>query len=124
EIGNIDGIVVSVPQAWMTRQPNHQGRPKLEKIIKEKLGLPMIQLISEPVAAAAYYSHWYNNEYKTPFQGNILVCDMGGGTFDVTLCKLDENKVEVLGNDGNGIAELGKAGVYFDTKLLQLAYKR
>jgi molecular chaperone DnaK len=124
EIGNIDGIVVSVPQAWMTRQPNHTARPKLEKIFKENLSLPLVQLISEPVAAAAYYSYWYKNHYKSAFQGNVLVCDMGGGTFDVTLCKLKGTKVEVLNNDGNGISDLGKAGVYFDTKLLQSAYKR
>ncbi len=124
EIGNIEGIVVSVPQAWITRQPNHLGRPKLEKIIKDRLGLPLVQLISEPVAAAAYYGYWHKAEHKRSFKGNILVCDMGGGTFDVTLCKLDENRVEVLANDGNGISELGKAGVYFDTKLLQIAYQR
>lgn len=124
EIGDIGGVVVSVPQAWMTRQPNHKARPLLEKIIREDLGLPLVQLISEPVAAAAYYSYWYKNNYKAPFQGNLLVCDMGGGTFDVTLCKLKGTKVEVLNNDGNGISNLGKAGVHFDTKLLQLAYKR
>lgn len=124
EIGDIDSIVVSVPQAWLTRQPNHQGRPKLENIIKEKLKLPLIQLVSEPVAAAAYYNYWYKKESGHSFNGNILVCDMGGGTFDITLCKLTEKKVEVLKNDGNGIFDIGRAGVYFDTKLLQIAYKR
>ncbi|GIW23608.1 MAG: hypothetical protein KatS3mg068_2615 [Candidatus Sericytochromatia bacterium] len=124
EIGDIEEIVVSVPQAWITRQPNHQGRPKLEKIIKEKLNLPLLQLVSEPVAAATYYTYWYREKYKDFLKGNILVCDMGGGTFDVTLCKVNENKIEVLSNDGNGIFELGKAGVYFDNKLLSLAYKR
>lgn len=124
EIGEIESIVVSVPQAWLTRQPNHQGRPKLEKIIKEKLKLPLVQLVSEPVAAAAYYNYWYKKESGSSFNGNILVCDIGGGTFDVTLCKLSEKKVEVLKNDGNGIFDIGRAGVYFDTKLLQLSYKR
>lgn len=124
EIGEIDSIVVSVPQAWLTRQPNHQGRPKLEKIIKDKMNLPLIQLVSEPVAAAAYYNYWYKKESGNSFNGNILVCDMGGGTFDVTLCKLSENKVEVLKNDGNGIFDIGRAGVYFDTKLLKISNQR
>lgn len=124
EIGHIEGIVLSVPQAWLTRQANHQGRPKLEKILKENLKLPLIQLISEPVAAAAYYSNWHKEEYNDFFDGNLLVCDMGGGTFDVTLCKLSKNKVEVIMNDGNGLFEIGKAGVYFDTEILKLAYKR
>ncbi len=124
EVGDIESIVVSVPQAWLTRQPNHQGRPKLEKIIKEKMNLPLIQLVSEPVAAAAYYNYWYKKEAGESFEGNILVCDMGGGTFDVTLCRLTENKVEVIKNDGNGIFDIGRAGVYFDTKLLKIAYKR
>ena len=124
EIGDIESIVVSVPQAWLTRQPNHQGRPKLEKIIKDKMKLPLIQLVSEPVAAAAYYNYWYKKEAGYSCEGNILVCDMGGGTFDVTLCKLTENKVEVIKNDGNGIFDIGRAGVYFDTKLLKIAYQR
>ncbi|MFN8670718.1 MAG: Hsp70 family protein [Candidatus Sericytochromatia bacterium] len=124
EIGEIEGIVVSIPQAWLTRQANHLGRPKLEKILKENLKIPLIHLVSEPVAAAAYYSHWHKEQYNDFFDGNLLVCDMGGGTFDVTLCKLSKNKVEVIANDGNGLFELGKAGVYFDTQLLKIAYKR
>lgn len=124
EIGEIEGIILSVPQAWITRQPNHNGRPLLEKILKENLKLPLIQLVSEPVAAAAYYTDWHKSHYSSDFVGNLLVCDMGGGTFDVTLCKLNGNKVEVIKNDGNGILDVGRAGVYFDTKLLQLAYHR
>src|SRR5258705_12424092 len=43
---------------------------------------------------------------------------MGGGTFDVTLCKLAENRVEVLCNAGNGESGLGMAGAHFDHLLL------
>jgi molecular chaperone DnaK len=114
--GKIDGIVLSVPHVW-AKAMNHPGRSRLQTIITHA-GLPLIQLISEPVAAAAYYAYKFQQEKSTSFQGNLLVCDMGGGTFDVTLCKITPGKVEELYNDGNGSTGLGKAGVFFDRKLL------
>lgn len=99
ERGNIVGIVVSVPEIWQ-RDIYNLGRERLRGLI-EQLGLPLIQLVSEPVAAASYYTHEVqkqaeNNDQQF-FIGNLLVCDMGGGTFDVSLCHISgQKKVEVL----------------------------
>jgi molecular chaperone DnaK len=44
---------------------------------------------------------------------------MGGGTFDVALCRLSPGRVEVLCNKGNGERGLGIAGAHFDHELLK-----
>ena len=44
-------------------------------------GIEVISLINEPTAAACYYASLPNVKKIT---GNILVFDLGGGTFDVT----------------------------------------
>lgn len=113
----IDGIVLSVPHVW-AKDPLHAGRRRLETILTDDLNLPLIQLISEPVAAAAYYAYKYQQDTSKIFNGNLLICDVGGGTFDVTLCRVEPGKVEELYNDGNGESGLGKTGVFFDRYLI------
>ena len=54
-------------------------------------GIEVIELINEPTAAACYYASLPNVEKIT---GKILVFDLGGGTFDVTLCDVIDQKVE------------------------------
>ena len=128
--GEIAGIVVSVPEIWQ-RDICNTGRERLQEILKEKLGLGdrLIQLVSEPVAAAAYYA-WEINERSQDksqgnFTGNVLVCDMGGGTFDVSLCRISgDNKIEVLYFDGQGDRGLESAGVAFDRRCVQIAYRK
>lgn len=126
--GDIGGIVVSVPEIWQ-RDINNKGRENLQRIIQTELGFgdKFIQLVSEPVAAAAYYA-WENQNRsifskKKPFSGNLLVCDMGGGTFDVSLCRIHEDcSIEVLYFDGEGDKGLESAGVAFDKKCVEAAY--
>ncbi len=127
ETGEITRLVVSVPEIWQ-RDIYNLGRERLQKLIQE-LGLPLIQLVSEPVAAAAYYAwetHRRSQQQQTqPFNGNLLVCDMGGGTFDVSLCRVyGDNKVEVLYFDGQGDKGLESAGVAFDRRCVQQAYTK
>ena len=50
--GAIDALVLSVPHVW-AKDPGHIGRSALQSIVRERLKLNLIQLISEPVAAAA-----------------------------------------------------------------------
>jgi molecular chaperone DnaK len=111
----LEELVVSVPQVWSHWQA--RGRQQLQSVVQE-LGLKLKQLISEPVAAAAYFSYRYRQKQEEPFLGNLLICDMGGGTFDVSLCELSDGKVEVLCNAGNGESGLGIAGAHFDRMLL------
>lgn len=117
----IEGLVVSVPQVWSDVRAH--GRQQLQSVITDLVGLPLIHLISEPVAAAAYFAHLFMKKQKEPYRGNLLICDMGGGTFDVTLCRLSKDRVEVLCNAGNGEGGLGIAGAHFDRDLLKLSLK-
>jgi Molecular chaperone len=129
EKGEIASIVVSVPEFW--RDIYNLGRERLQELIKKDLGLErqLIQLVSEPVAAAAYYA-WETQRRarekgSESFSGNLLVCDMGGGTFDVSLCRIyDDNKVDVLYFDGQGDKGLESAGVAFDRRVVQQAYTK
>ena len=59
-------------------------------------GLNVIEVISEPTAAALYYGCAKEQEEKT-----ILVYDLGGGTFDVTIMRIGAGKIEVICSDGN-----------------------
>ena len=59
-------------------------------------GLNVLEVISEPTAAALYYGCAREQEEKT-----ILVFDLGGGTFDVTIMNISSEKIEVICSDGN-----------------------
>lgn len=59
-------------------------------------GLNVLEIISEPTAAALYYGCAKEQAEKT-----ILVFDLGGGTFDVTIMNISSEKIEVVCSDGN-----------------------
>ena len=59
-------------------------------------GLNVLEIISEPTAAALFYGCTKTQDEKT-----ILVYDLGGGTFDVTIMKITDNKIEVVCSDGD-----------------------
>ena len=59
-------------------------------------GLNVLEIISEPTAAALYYGCAKEQDEKT-----ILVFDLGGGTFDVTIMNINSEKIQVVCSDGN-----------------------
>lgn len=75
----------------------------------EIAGLNVIEIISEPTAAALYYGCTKVEGEKT-----ILVYDLGGGTFDVTIMRISGGKIEVVCSDGNH--QLG--GKDWDTEVM------
>eukprot|EP00550_Attheya_septentrionalis_P005819 CAMPEP_0198284024 /NCGR_PEP_ID=MMETSP1449-20131203/3569_1 /TAXON_ID=420275 /ORGANISM="Attheya septentrionalis, Strain CCMP2084" /LENGTH=683 /DNA_ID=CAMNT_0043980929 /DNA_START=79 /DNA_END=2130 /DNA_ORIENTATION=+ len=77
-------------------------------------GLHVERIINEPTAAAIAYGM---DESTVTDKGetNILVFDLGGGTFDVTLLTIDEGVFEVLAT--NGDTHLG--GEDFDQRVMQ-----
>uniref|UniRef100_A0A914QPN3 Heat shock protein 70 n=1 Tax=Panagrolaimus davidi TaxID=227884 RepID=A0A914QPN3_9BILA len=60
-------------------------------------GLNVLRIINEPTAAALAYG--YKQDKK---EENILVYDLGGGTFDVSIIKIHEGNCEVLAVAGDG----------------------
>lgn len=72
-------------------------------------GLNVMRIINEPTAAAIAYGL-----DKTDKEQNILVFDLGGGTFDVTLLTIDQGVFEVLAT--NGDTHLG--GEDFDQRVM------
>merc|ERR1711966_421044 len=77
-------------------------------------GLKVERIINEPTAAAIAYGM-----DKTGGASNVLVFDLGGGTFDVTLLTIDNGVFEVLAT--NGDTHLG--GEDFDQRVMQYFIK-
>jgi heat shock 70kDa protein 1/2/6/8 len=73
-------------------------------------GLNVLRIINEPTAAAIAYGLDKNTKGKK----NILIFDLGGGTFDVSLLAIDEGVFEVKAT--NGHTHLG--GEDFDNALV------
>ncbi|MCZ6830121.1 MAG: Hsp70 family protein [Gammaproteobacteria bacterium] len=74
----------------------------------EIAGLEVPRIINEPTAAALAY------ESSSSGPKRILVYDLGGGTFDVSVVRLENDVVEVLASHGNN--HLG--GDDFDQKIV------
>ena len=72
-------------------------------------GLEVARIINEPTAAALAY------EVDHAGGRNILVYDLGGGTFDVSVVRMEQDVTEVLASHGNN--HLG--GDDFDVKIVE-----
>ena len=77
-------------------------------------GLNVLRLINEPTAAAMAYGF---DQLKA--EKKILVFDLGGGTFDVSVLHLDQGVFEVIATNGDG--HLG--GQDFDNRIMEYIYK-
>lgn len=73
-------------------------------------GLNVLRMINEPTAAAIAYGL----DKQDQGEKNVLVFDLGGGTFDVSLLTIDGGIFEVKATSGN--AHLG--GEDFDQELV------
>jgi molecular chaperone DnaK len=75
----------------------------------EIAGLEVVRIINEPTAASLVYE-------AAQRQGKrILVYDLGGGTFDASIVRIEQGVVEVIGSHGNN--HLG--GDDFDHKIVE-----
>jgi molecular chaperone DnaK len=102
-IGPIQKAVITVPAYF------DDTRRKATKDAGRIAGLDVIDILDEPTAAALAYSfqpprshselvpdHVLPNEQRT-----VLVYDLGGGTFDVTLVKLTQQRFQCLAIEGD-----------------------
>ncbi len=80
-----------------------------------RAGFHVLGLLNEPSAAAIEYAQ--GNPSRSADDARLLVYDLGGGTFDVSLVALRSREHEILGTES--IATLG--GDDFDALLAELA---
>jgi molecular chaperone DnaK (HSP70) len=85
----IDGAVITCPAYF-----NEAQRVATRKA-GEKAGLKVLKIINEPTAAIIAYG--LTGEGKK----NVMVYDLGGGTFDVTIAEVNGTHVKVLTTNGN-----------------------
>jgi len=103
---SVDSAVITVPAYFNDSQ---RQSTKDAGLIA---GLNVLRIINEPTAAAIAYG--LDNKHISE-EKNILIYDLGGGTFDVTLLSIEEGVFEVKATAGD--TRLG--GEDFDTRLVQ-----
>ncbi|MCB9673536.1 MAG: Hsp70 family protein [Alphaproteobacteria bacterium] len=81
-----------------------------------RAGFQVAGLMNEPSAAGIEYAHRYAKTF-TSSRSQVLVYDLGGGTFDISLVEMGDDRHTVL--DNAGVNRLG--GEDFDRVLLKLA---
>jgi len=83
----------------------------------QNAGFEVLGLLNEPSAAALEFVYRNSKERKNQAKGGLLVYDLGGGTFDVSLVTLGETEHTVIASEG--IPDMG--GDDFDEILALLA---
>ncbi len=78
-------------------------------------GFEVVGILNEPSAAAIEYAHRYRKTV-TSNREDVLVYDLGGGTFDASLVRMSRDQHQVLAHTGLG--DVG--GADFDAELLRL----
>ncbi|MFA6143865.1 MAG: molecular chaperone DnaK [Sulfurimonas sp.] len=99
---SVTDAVITVPAYF------NDAQRKATKEAGTIAGLNVLRIINEPTASALAYGLDSKADEK------VLVYDLGGGTFDVTVLEISEGTFEVLSTDGN--AFLG--GDDFDNKIV------
>ena len=98
----VNEAVITCP-AYFT---NAQRKATIEA--GEKAGLKVLRLLNEPTAAALAFG------YRKELDKKLLIFDLGGGTFDVSILEVGNNVYEVLAT--NGDSYLG--GEDFDNRVV------
>ncbi len=100
--GPVGSAVISVPAYFKDAQR------RATQLAGEIAGLDVLAIVNEPTAAALAYGVTSTTAPRT-----LLIYDFGGGTFDVTILRIDGQEFSVLATDGD--ARLG--GVDVDERL-------
>jgi len=107
QIGEIRDAVISVPAHF------DEIRRKATMDAGTAAGFNVIGIVNEPVSAALCYAT------SRDVSGRVLVYDLGGGTFDVTLMNVKGLEMEIICSQGDHA--LG--GMDFDKKVLEILQK-
>lgn len=103
---DVSKVVITVPAMFAEKaRVNTLDAAKLA-------GLDVIELINEPTAAILHYASLPG----VSISGKVMIFDLGGGTFDVTIAEVKNKEVEVVTSRGDKY--LG--GKDFDTEILRI----
>ena len=103
----LEAVVLTIPASFDTIQSN------ATKAAGEQAGFKQVVLLQEPIAASlAYANKVKEKELK---DGQWLVYDLGGGTFDVALVKIQDGEMKVIDHEGDNF--LG--GADFDRLIVE-----
>ncbi len=96
--------------------PAYYSEPQREAVRRagKLAGLKVERVLNEPTAAALAFG------MNRGLSKTVLVYDLGGGTFDATLLKIDKNVFEVLATGG----DVFLGGTDFDNQLVDLLLQR
>lgn len=103
----VKGAVITVPAYF------NDSQRQATKDAGSISGMPVLRIINEPTAAAIAYGLDKTKEK------NILIFDLGGGTFDVSLLAIEEGIFEVKATAGD--THLG--GADFDNRLVEFCVR-
>jgi len=87
--GELDGVVITVPAYF------DEAQRQATRAAARIAGVNVLRLLSEPTAAAVAYG------LDKQLEGILIIYDLGGGTFDVSLMRLHNGVFEVLATGGN-----------------------
>ncbi|MEL6588982.1 MAG: Hsp70 family protein [Bacteroidota bacterium] len=103
----LQAAVITIPASFDTVQSNATRKAG------ELAGLEQVKLLQEPIAASLAYA---NQDEADKFEeGQWLVYDLGGGTFDVALIRIQNGEMQVLDHEGDNF--LG--GTDFDQAIVE-----
>ena len=91
--GELTGVVITVPAYFDDAQ--RQSTKDAAKLA----GVNVLRLLNEPTAAAVAYG--LDKEHQGQQEGIIAVYDLGGGTFDISILRLNKGVFEVLATGGD-----------------------
>lgn len=103
--GSIEGAVITVPAYF------DDAQRQATKDAAHLAGINLLRLINEPTAAAVAYG------LDKADDRTVVIYDLGGGTFDVSILQLSDGVFEVMATAGN--SSLG--GDDFDLAILKWA---
>ena len=89
QVGKIDSAVVTVPANF-----REQARQSTMKAAEEA-GINVEHIIDEPTAAALHYAT------SNKISGTVMIYDLGGGTFDVTIATIVGKDIKVITSVGS-----------------------
>ncbi len=86
---DVERVVITVPAYF------NQNQREATRLAGELAGLKVERIVNEPTAAALIYGF-----HKREADLKLLVLDLGGGTFDVTVMEIFEGTLEILSTAG------------------------